>query len=174
MKRRHAVLALAFVSCAVSLIFTDWPASDEIVEAMPRARATATAAAQEKASPPPVGIAALRSRKALFGSGGGGRRDLFVGQALAAPLPSAAPALAQVPPLPPAPAAPSVPFVYIGKEVTGGVWEVYLARGQETLIVQEHTVIDAMYRVESITPPTLTLVYLPLKLVQTLDVGSAN
>jgi hypothetical protein len=35
-------------------------------------------------------------------------------------------------------------------------------------------VIDGSYRVDAIKPPTMTLVYLPLKLVQTMDIGSAD
>jgi hypothetical protein len=35
-------------------------------------------------------------------------------------------------------------------------------------------VIDATYRVDAIKPPVLTLMYLPLKLVQTIDIGSAD
>jgi hypothetical protein len=35
-------------------------------------------------------------------------------------------------------------------------------------------VIDSTYRVESIKPPVLTLVYLPQKTVQTIDIGSAD
>jgi hypothetical protein len=67
-----------------------------------------------------------------------------------------------------------MPFTYIGKQQSAGRWEVYLARGDDTLIVNDQTVIDGTYRVDSISPPTMTLVYLPLKLVQTLDIGSAD
>jgi len=40
--------------------------------------------------------------------------------------------------------------------------------------VREQTIIDGAYRIETIAPPTLTLVYLPTRLVQTLDIGSAD
>jgi len=67
-----------------------------------------------------------------------------------------------------------MPFTYLGKEQTEGHWEVYLARGDDTLIVREQMVIDGVYRVEAITPPTMKLVYLPQKAVQALDIGSAD
>ena len=67
-----------------------------------------------------------------------------------------------------------MPFTYIGKQQSAGRWEVYLARGDDTLIVHDQMLIDGTYRVDSIAPPNMTLVYLPLKLVQTLDIGSAD
>jgi hypothetical protein len=173
MKRRHAVLALTFISCAASLVFANRKSSDEIVEAVPRTRTGSTAVGEDNASALEIGIAALRPRQTLFGAASDGSHNLFGGQAMASPLPSAAPAQAEVPPLPP-PAAPSLPFAYIGKKFADGVWEVYLARGQGTLVVREQMVIDSTYRVESVKPPTLSLVYLPLKQVQTLDIGGAE
>jgi hypothetical protein len=67
-----------------------------------------------------------------------------------------------------------MPFTYLGKKSADGSWEVYLARGDETVIVRDQMVIDSTYRVESIKPPTLTLVYLPQKTVQIIDIGSAD
>ncbi|RKP46468.1 hypothetical protein [Trinickia fusca] len=171
MKRRHIALALAFVSCAVSLVFSKRYSGDELVEAAPRRHLAATEGGASEAFAPLVSIAALRSRKELFSSPSGGHRDLFSGQAVAPPLPYVAPPQAEVPPLPP---IPVMPFTYIGKKAADGAWEVYLARGDETLIVHEKTVMDSTYRVESINPPTLSLVYLPQNVVQTLDIGSAN
>jgi hypothetical protein len=69
---------------------------------------------------------------------------------------------------------PSLPFTYLGKQGADGNWEVYLTRGDETLIVRDQMVIDGSYRVDAIKPPNMTLVYLPLKLVQTMDIGSAD
>jgi hypothetical protein len=177
MKRKHVVLALAFVGCAGVLAFADRNPADPIVEAAPRASrhdatpgagASAGAGAGATAS---VVIAALRSRADLFSAADGGRHELFASQISAPPLPSAAPPGAEIPPLP---TDPIVPFTYVGKQATGGTWEVYLANGDETVIARDQTIIDGTYRVDSIKPPTLTLVYLPLNLVQTIDIGSAD
>lgn len=168
MKPRQVALALVFVSCAATLVFANRQSGDEIVEAAPRVRTAVTVSSVGE-----IGVAALRPRQALFGRATDGRRNLFEAQAMAAPLPSVAPAQADVPPLPP-PAAPNLPFTYIGKKAADGIWEVYLARGQETLVVREQMIIESEYRVESIKPPTLSLVYLPLKQVQTLDIGGAD
>jgi hypothetical protein len=182
MKPLHAVLAVAFVVCGGLLIFGNHDAPDQVVEAAPHAKRSNGAAERDSDATPAagtdnaatVGIGALRSRKELFGSAGSGHHELFGSQTWAPALPSAAPAGADVPPLPVAPMAPNLPFTYIGKKASDGAWEVYLARGDETVIVHDKSVIDATYRVDAIKPPVLTLMYLPLKLVQTIDIGSAD
>lgn len=171
MKRLHIALALAFVSCAASLVFSRRNSGDEVVEAAPRRQAAPTEETAATALAPLIRIAALSPRKELLGSPSGEHRDLFSERAATPSLPSVAPPQADVPPLP---TTLVMPFTYIGKKAEGGAWEVYLARGDEPLIVREQTVIDSTYRVVSIKPPTLSLVYLPLNVVQTLDIGSAN
>lgn len=72
---------------------------------------------------------------------------------------------------PPPPQAPALPYVYIGKMLKEGVWEVFLSRGEATRVIRQHEVLDTQYRVESIQPPNMTFVYLPLGQVQTLNIG---
>ncbi|WP_109477245.1 hypothetical protein [Paraburkholderia sp. C35] len=174
MKRKHLMLALAFLLCAGLLAFGQRNPAEQVVEAMPRTGAHAATPPSRAASNDVVGIAALRARAELIGATNGETHALFGSRAMASPLPSAAPAGAEIPPLPPEPAVPSMPFTYLGKQGAEGNWEVYLTRGDETLIVHDQTVIDGTYRVDAIRPPTMTLVYLPLKLVQTMDIGSAD
>ena len=81
------------------------------------------------------------------------------------------PPIVVAPQPPPKPTAPALPFAYLGKMFDTGVWEAYLSRGDETFVVREHGVIDANYRVETIAPPTMTIVYLPLMQTQTLSIG---
>ena len=40
-------------------------------------------------------------------------------------------------------------------------------------IVREGMSLDGSYRVKSIAPPTLTLIYLPLKQLQTIPIGGS-
>jgi hypothetical protein len=58
--------------------------------------------------------------------------------------------------------------------VTDGQWEVYLARGEQTYVVKNHSVIDGVYRVDAIAPPTLTMTYLPMNQVQQLNIGVSD
>jgi hypothetical protein len=83
------------------------------------------------------------------------------------PVPPAPPP----PPPPPPPSAPVLPFTYIGKSISDGEWEVYLARGDRTYLVRDKSVIDSTYRVDAIAPPTLILTYLPLNQIQQLNIG---
>lgn len=80
--------------------------------------------------------------------------DLFASHNWAPPPAPAAPASAMLPPA--VPAAP--PFTYLGKRRDDQGWQVYLGRGDLALIVREGETIADGYRVESIKPPTLTLV----------------
>lgn len=77
-----------------------------------------------------------------------------------------------VPAAPQPPQAPPLPYAYAGKKLEDGVWEVYLTVGDESRVVRPHTTLDARYRVDAITPPTLKLTYLPLSQVQTLTIGA--
>lgn len=81
------------------------------------------------------------------------------------------------PPPPPEnlkPTAPPLPFNVIGKKLQDGEWQVFLANQDRVYVVKDKDVLDGVYRTDSITPPTLTLTYLPLKIQQTLAIGSAE
>ncbi|BCG02462.1 hypothetical protein PPGU19_070300 (plasmid) [Paraburkholderia sp. PGU19] len=173
MKRQHIVMAVLFLSCALVLAFMSQSQDDAIVEAAPHAPAahSTSASTTARATRATTGVVAIASVRVREGRSGSGAHPLFNTLLLAPPLPSAAPAQADVPPLP---STPPMPFTYIGKQQSAGHWEVYLARGDDTLIVHDQMVVDGDYRVDSIAPPNMTLVYLPLKLVQTLDIGNAD
>lgn len=82
--------------------------------------------------------------------------DLFASRSW---TPPPAPAPAAPPSVLPPPAAPAPPlFTYLGKRRDEQGWQVYLGRGDLALIVREGETIEGGYRVESIKPPTLTLV----------------
>ncbi len=80
---------------------------------------------------------------------------------------------AKLPP-PPPPVAPPLPFNFIGKKWEEGSWEIYLSHGDQVILAKEKSVIGGIYQVESIRPPQMTLLYVPLKQTQTLDIGEAN
>ena len=84
------------------------------------------------------------------------------------------PQLAKLAPPPPPPTAPPLPFSYVGKQTVDGRMEVFLARGDEIFVVGDQTVIQNTYRVVSIKPPMLSLLYLPLTQIQQLAIGVPN
>lgn len=115
-------------------------------------------------------VLALTPRDTLMpptGARPGAGRDLFVAH-------SWAPVVKPVVPAPVAPTAPPLPYTYLGKKLENGEWEIYLARGERTLIARQGARLDADYQVDGVAPPVLTLTYLPLGLTQTLPIGDTR
>lgn len=79
------------------------------------------------------------------------------------------PPIASAPAAPPT--APPLPYAYAGKKREAGQWEIYLTRGEAVYIVRQGAVIDGMYAIEEVSPPTMTLRYQPLNQMQTLAIG---
>lgn len=96
------------------------------------------------------------------------RGTLF--EAREAPRPAAPVASAE--PSPP-PTAPPVPYRVAGRVVQDGGVQVLLARGDALITVREGDTLESEYRVDSIRPDKVTLVYLPLDVRQDLPVVSA-
>jgi hypothetical protein len=166
MKPLHIGMGAAVAALAGLLAF-DRPAADAgIAEAVERRVARAPAG---DAAEPPSGphVAVLIPREQLVGEPGEGA-DVFGSHDWNPPPP---PVQAPKEAPPPAPTAPPLPFTVLGKAAAQGGLEVYLARGDKTMIVKQGATIDGVYRVDSIAPPTMTLTYLPLNQVQQLNIG---
>lgn len=72
----------------------------------------------------------------------------------------------------PKPTAPPLPFRYMGRmQEEGGQTVVYLTQGARAYSVSQGDTIDGTYRVDSISPSAVTLVYLPLNIKQNLNIG---
>jgi hypothetical protein len=200
MKPRHLALGAALLGAAALVLFGDRAPDDAVAEAVVRpapaaagvAGASASAAAGAATASPQAAvlvrstdpartdngkrqpILALVPRDVLIadndsGFGQAPNGAVFGSQSWVPPPPPPAPA--QAAPPPPPPMAPPLPFTFIGKSVGDGVWEVYLARGDRTYTARTNEVIDGTYRVDAIAPPILRLTYLPLNLVQQLNIG---
>jgi len=119
----------------------------------------------------PLTLIELVPRKQLIlGTPTGGKtsRDLFSDRSWT-PAPRPAAALA-----PPPPMAPPVPFAYLGKRLEGEKWQVFLGRAGQTFVVTAGSTIDNLYRVDSISPPNLSLTYLPLGQSQSVSIGETR
>lgn len=193
MKPRHMLMSAAVVIAGWLALFGDKTASGTIAEPVKRtvltrntvgaAMATAQAVSAQRTdgsmsnagAERPATILALQNRDSFIWDGLKGRQAgaLFNSQSWTPPPPP--PPKIQLPPLPPPPPmAPPLPFTYLGKKIEDGVWEVYLARGEKTIIVRPQSVIEGTYQVDAITPPTLSLTYIPLKQVQRLTIGGTD
>ncbi|MGB4066200.1 MAG: hypothetical protein WBK19_20425 [Azonexus sp.] len=84
--------------------------------------------------------------------------------------PVVAPEFVPAPP-PPPPQAPPLPFRVLGRYVDQRGMFVLLINEQRGFTARLGDVIDDLYEVKAIEGPTMTLIYLPLRQTQTLDIG---
>ena len=168
MKRRHVVMGLALI-LAGYLAFgageSPAPPRKSVAIGMQSPRSPGTGRTAT-ASKPEASILAIQPRAAW---GDSAEEPLFAKQSWAPPPPPPS-----RPPPPPPPRAPAFPFAYVGKKYEEGQWEAYLARGNQVIVVREQGIVDNVYRVESIRPAGVSLMYLPLKQVQTLVTGGSE
>lgn len=69
---------------------------------------------------------------------------------------------------------PPLPFKVLGRATEEGRESVFLQYGEQNLVVRVGDRIGDRYRVERLGSQVLTLTYLPLNSVQTLDISGAN
>ena len=149
-----ALTGVAVVAGAVALLYTQGQPAP--VTKGSSAAPSAQAAAEER-------FAALPSRQAI----GKPRGEPFGARSWT----PAAPKRPQVAQAPPKPMAPPLPYRIAGQVSHDGVMQVVLARDDRVFTVREGETLDNVYRIESITPDTVTFVYLPLDERQQLAVG---
>lgn len=70
------------------------------------------------------------------------------------------------------PKAPPWPYAYLGKQSAQGEWWVYLILGEDTRLAKKDLVLDGKYRIDRIDPPMMSVTYLPLNEVQTVNIGA--
>ncbi|OYU32739.1 MAG: hypothetical protein CFE39_01950 [Comamonadaceae bacterium PBBC2] len=70
------------------------------------------------------------------------------------------------------PKAPPWPYAYLGKQSAQGEWWVYLTLGEDTRVVKKDQVLDGKYRIDRIEPPWMSVTFLPLNEVQTVNIGA--
>lgn len=176
---RHLVLAAVLLGAAWLALFGDkTPPGATVVESRPTSSLREAAPpSRTPAAAPPKSAAATAVLESLVPRDQlvperkprAHPRDLFTGVSWAPPPPPP-----PKPTAPPAPGAPALPFEYMGKKQENGLWEVYLSRGDQVFVVREGALVEQLYRVEKIAPPSMTLLYLPLGQAQHLSVGEAR
>lgn len=100
---------------------------------------------------------------------------LFSAAPWAAPKPSVPVAdkpVVETPPEPPR--APPLPFKELGRYEEAGQTVVFLQYGEQNLVVRSGETIAGSYKVEGIGGTSMTLRYLPLNQVQTLELSGAQ
>jgi hypothetical protein len=156
---RKALLIILAIAGAAAAAAAWWPAARSVSVA-PEVAPSAPAAQPAPSS----NLGAWPARDSI----GKPRGELF-GAPPAVPAPAAAP-----PQAPAAPVAPPLPYRVAGSVVRGGVSELLLVKGDVVLPVKEGDTLDGGYRVESIGPTEITLVYLPLGVRERLPLPPAE
>lgn len=124
-------------------------------------RSVEPAGAPDKAQPVPVSLP---------------QADLFAPHswyvAPVMPTPAAPPSQSRTVVAPLAPQAPPLPFRFIGRLEDQQHLQVFLLKGEQLYTVRVGDVIEDTYRVEQIEQAKMLLTYLPLRISQSLAVGS--
>lgn len=171
--RRRWLLWIPLLGVSIYLVLQEQPAdaTPDVVRPVGRAEPLAVDARASR-STSSVALLSLIPREQFFASPTGSAGDansapdLFQFRSWTPPPPPPPP-----PPAPAAPTAPPLPFTFLGKKQQDGQWEVFLGNGDFTYVVREGQTFAAAYQVQSIQPPNMTLVYVPLKQSQTLAIG---
>lgn len=101
------------------------------------------------------------------------RADLFApARWVVATPPAAAPVLvvAEAPAVPP----PQPPWRVVGKQWADEQWQVFLLRDSQSLVVQQGQVLEGIWRVDRIEPPTMTLTHVPSGQQHQLSIGEPS
>lgn len=175
MKRRHVAMTIALAASAWLAFFAEPKPSAEVVEAVVRASPAPITSTLAKSAANQPGIAsgkqmdalfilALLPRESLIRRGTDNQRTLFGSHNWAPPPP------VMVPSSPALSVAPPLPFQYLGKSKEADQWQVFLSRGEVTFIVKENDIVESVYQVQKISPPSMSLLYLPLNETQSLTI----
>ena len=169
-------LGIALMAGLGWLVATDEPNGTTTVAAPVRQSAPETSKPRVEKREPDASVHALLPRDELIPVRPAGTEpaDLFATRSWVEPAPRPPPPapVAVVPP-PATALAPAPPqFIYLGKRRDDQGWQVYLGHGEAALIVREGETLEGGYRVESIQPPTLTLVRAGQDGQQRIAIGS--
>ncbi len=165
MRWRHVVYAVSVVGLAVAVLADHLSPKDEVVEPVartpgkrpePSPRHAANEDGHAASAPLADTILALVPRAQLGGvPGTDDAGTAFSARSWAPPPVASAPTVEATTPQP-------LPFSYIGKQVVGHEWEVFIAEKDDVRMVKVADLIDDEYKVLSIDAQTMTLDYLPL------------
>lgn len=171
MRRRHVILLFGLASAGAIAAFGDRAPVSPISAADTR-RAGPGAAQRESSKPqrrPSTAVASVdlvqvpirRDRESLENLANGSA-GLFASRSWVPPPPAT--------PSPEKPTAPPLTFKYLGKAHEQGNWTVFLLHGDSTWVVKTGDQIGNEYRIEAISPPAMTVRYLPMNELQTLSI----
>jgi hypothetical protein len=154
MNTRQRWLALALVATLAAAFWPGREDSGEVVETVRHAdRAVSAAGSKLTGEVAQQAMPVARERLAPM------QANLFPTQTWVPPPPPPKP---YIPLPPPPPRPPPLPFKYLGRWVDDGQETLFLAVGEEPILVQPGQVLLGKWRVDQITERTVVFTYLPL------------
>ena len=168
---RRALVLLALIGTVAAAVFAPAP-EEEVAEPTPRARATspqphaAKAVADDHSSVPEMQARQVSSDTPSIFEKRSWRKAVVP---VAASKPAVADPIVESPPQ-----APAAPFRILGRVVEDGVAGVFVQHNDRTLILRTGDTVDDVYRVESISDQSITVMYLPMNVPQTILTGAVN
>lgn len=166
---RRVVLGIALAATVAAVVFAPSSDDDDVPASVEPARRERRAAREHEQSREIAGepspSRALRSDvPPVF------QVTTWVKPVARAPVPKAAPAE----PVPQEPQVPAIPFRIVGRFVENGVAGMFVQYNERTLVARAGDFIGDAYQVQSIADQTMTIVYLPMNVTQTISTGAAN
>ncbi len=161
---RSRILAVLLAATLVAVVFAP-PAQDDATLSAPvtgKRRAGAPGASAQPVMMDTRGLLANRQYRTDVA-------PIFPATVRAAPR--VAPRRAEPAPVEAAPQAPPVPFRVLGRFVENGVAGMFVQLNERTIVARNGDVINELYKVESISDQTMTVLYLPLNVSQTVNTG---
>lgn len=70
--------------------------------------------------------------------------------------------------------APRMPFKYIGQLAENGTTKIFLMKGDALYIVKEGDNIELDYKLEKVEEEQLSILYMPLDITQTINIGRTH
>lgn len=170
---KPANLRMLLAAALVLTLAAAWNAPEDdaaaVVTAAPsRAVRPSVALGSERAG---LDVLAIRARDGEEDEGPDARlfnSTQWTARAAAPPAPAAAPPVAAEPA---APQLPPLPFKVLGSHQQAGQTVLFLQQNDTNHVVRVGDTIGDTYKVERLEGATLTLRYLPMNQVQTLDIG---
>lgn len=175
LQQRRWLLLVVAISLFVLVIVAYWLLYESAEEKAEAPAPGSITAPVRPLTPAPV-VAAIAPESPGAGAPGGQQAapvDIFAVRNWEPPPPPPVADSAGTPAPPPPPQAPPLPFRYLGKlkdPVKGSVF--FLAQDEKVLAVSTGDLIDGTYRVGKVEGGQLHFFYRPMKIQQTLSVGS--
>lgn len=172
MSRTRWMLLLALLATLTAVWFAPEPEAEAIVAPARRTPEAQVGAIRQATDAQGPQVLSIRSRSDEDDADA--LSDLFAAPPWTPPARTVVPAKATVPeiaPELPAPTAPPVPFSVMGSMEEGGKRAYFLSYADQSFVARVGDTLLEQYKIESVDGDRMTLRYLPMDVLQTLELA---